>query len=68
MARMLVTRTNPLAAVDREFMSLRQLMDQLIENSYVNPSVWPSRANFDAPSMDVSETADGFTVKASLPG
>lgn len=68
MARMLVTRANPLAAVDREFMSLRQMMDQLIENSFVNPSTWPARANFDAPAMDVTESADGFTVKASLPG
>lgn len=68
MARMLITRANPLAAADREFMSLRQLMDQLIENSFVSPNGLPARANFDTPAMDVTESADGFTVKASLPG
>jgi HSP20 family protein len=66
MATRIVRRYEPFAA---EALSLRDMMDRLVENAFVNPSQWLSNGgNFDAPAIDVAETPDGFVIKAALPG
>lgn len=52
-----------------EMLALSDVMDRLMRNAFVSPAKWiENGANFDAPAMDVTETADGYTVKAALPG
>jgi HSP20 family protein len=50
-----------------DFISLREAMNQLIEDSAVLPGTLQdgSRASFEA---DLSETPDAYVVKASIPG
>ena len=55
-----------------ETLALSDVMDRLMRNAFVSPSRWlengSNGSNFDAPALDVSETADGYTVKAARPG
>ena len=51
----------------REALSLRRAMDQLFEQSFVNPSLMPGAPTLLAP-MDVCETDMGYEVNVSLPG
>ncbi len=51
----------------REAMSLRRAMDQLFEQSFVNPSMMGGSQSAFAP-MNVSETEQGYQVQMSLPG
>lgn len=51
----------------REALSLRRAMDQLFEQSFVNPSVMGGSQSAFAP-MNVSETEQGYQVQMSLPG
>jgi HSP20 family protein len=68
MATYLTRRTwNP----NNEAVALSDMMDRLMRSAFVTPAKWfenGNGTNFDAPAMDVTETADGYTVKAALPG
>lgn len=59
----MITRYDPL----RETLSLRRAMDQLFEQSFVNPSMMPGSPSMVAP-MDVCETPNGYEVDVALPG
>ena len=59
-----VTRYNPLG----EAVSLRQAMDRLFEDSFVNPLSWRTLAGTNWPAIDVHETPDEVVVTAALPG
>ena len=50
-----------------EFLSLRDAMDQLFEQSFVQPSLMPGSPSLMAP-MDVCETKNGYEVDVALPG
>jgi HSP20 family protein len=61
----MIRRYDPFA----EAISLRNMMDRLMESAFVNPAQWLStNGGFDAPAIDVIENADGYTIKAALPG
>src|SRR5437868_15495397 len=51
----------------REALSLRRAMDQLFEQSFVNPSMISGSPTVIAP-MDVCETDNGYEVDVALPG
>ena len=54
-----------------EMLSLRDIVNQMMENAVVSPSQWlgvMNNGNVDAPALDVMENEDGFVVKAALPG
>ena len=59
----MMTRRDP----SREPLSLRRMMDQLLEQSFVNPSWMPATPSVLVP-MDVCETPDGYEVDVALPG
>jgi len=52
----------------REAISLRDAMNSLFQDSFVRPSALTSQNGPLALPLDVSESEDGFVVKASLPG
>ena len=47
--------------------SLREAMNQLMEESFVRPAAGQNGKNF-VPALDFSETAEGYMVEAALPG
>ena len=51
----------------QEMLSLREAMNQLLEDSFVRGGGASAAGGF-VPAMDLSETADGFTVEAAVPG
>ncbi len=59
----MITRYDPF----REAVSLRRMMDQLFEQSFVNPSMMPGTQSLMVP-MDVCETPKGYEVDVALPG
>jgi HSP20 family protein len=59
----MITRIDPF----REALSLRRAMDQLFEQSFVQPSLIPGSLSQIAP-MDVCETPEGYEVDIALPG
>jgi len=59
----MITRSDPL----REAFSLRRAMDQLLEQSFVNPSLIPGSSSQVAP-LDAYETPNGYEVDVALPG
>ncbi len=59
----MITRYDPF----REAVSLRRMMDQLFEQSFVNPSLMAGTASMMVP-MDVCETPKGYEVDVALPG
>jgi HSP20 family protein len=59
----MMTRYDPF----REALSLRRAMDQLFEQSFVNPSMMAGSPTMIAP-MDVCETDNGYEVDVALPG
>jgi len=61
----LLTRWNPAG----EFLSLKQAMDRLFEDSFVSPIGWTTMANGQPmPAIDVYETTNEVVVTAALPG
>ena len=58
-----VTRWDPF----QDVLSLREAMNQLMEESFVRPAAGQSGTNF-VPALDLSETAEGYLVEAALPG
>ncbi len=66
MATRLVRRYDPISS---DMMSLRDMMDRLVESAFVSPTQWMTNgANFDTPAIDVAENPDGYVIKAALPG
>lgn len=70
MATRIIRRTvTPVAA---EALSLRDMMNRLMENAFVSPEQWNSDwvpySQSGVPAIDVSEDKDAYTVKAALPG
>jgi len=59
----MITRYDPF----REALSLRRAMDQLFEQSFVQPGLMPGSPSLMAP-MDVCETENGYEVDVALPG
>lgn len=59
----MITRYDPF----REALSLRRAMDQLFEQSFVNPGSQPGSSSLIAP-MDICETPNGYEVDVALPG
>lgn len=51
----------------REALSLRRAMDQLFEQSFVNPGAMSGASSLMAP-MDICETNNGYEVDVALPG
>ena len=51
----------------REALSLRRAMDQLFDQSFVNPNTMAGSQTMLAP-MDVCETPNGYEVDVALPG
>ena len=58
-----LSRWDPL----QDALTLREAMNQLLEESFVSPSLQRPGQNF-VPPMDVSETADSYLVELSVPG
>ncbi len=53
----------------REMVSLRDAMDRLVEDSFVRPRSWLAPTEGVATlALDVHESDDALTVKASIPG
>lgn len=62
---MTITRWNPLG----EALSLKQAMDRLLEDSFVQPTVgWMTMANGQLPPVDLYETDDALVLSAAIPG
>jgi len=59
----MITRYDPF----REAVSLRRMMDQLFEQSFVNPSLMAVPTSMMVP-MDICETPKGYEVDVALPG
>ncbi len=51
----------------QDMLSLREAMNQLLEDSVVQPRTSHGQPGF-VPAMDLSETTDAFIVEASVPG
>ena len=51
----------------QEALTLREAMNQLFEESFVQPGQTRGGQGF-VPALDLSETAEGFLVEAALPG
>lgn len=58
-----VTRWDPM----QEMLSLREAMNQLLEESFVTPTAARRGQGF-VPAMDVSETQEAFVVELVAPG
>ena len=58
-----ITRWDPF----QDVLSLREAMNQLMEESFVQPAAAQNGKNF-VPALDLSETAEGYLVEAALPG
>jgi HSP20 family protein len=67
MATYLTRRTrDPFAG---EFLALNEAMNQLMRNAFIAPNTaLENGVNGNTPALDVAETKDAYTVKASLPG
>jgi HSP20 family protein len=48
-------------------LSLREAMNQLMEESYVRPAAGRNGQSF-VPALDMSETEEGYLVEAAVPG
>jgi HSP20 family protein len=51
----------------QDMLTLREAMNQLLEESFVRPANGRSGQGF-VPALDLSETAEGYLVEAALPG
>jgi HSP20 family protein len=58
-----VTRWDPF----QDMLSLREAMNQLMEESYVRPAAGRNGQSF-VPALDMSETEEGYLVEAAVPG
>src|SRR6266542_2856861 len=58
--------------VSSDVFSLRDMMNQLMENAFISPEQWyadwsPARG-VGTPAIDVAENNDAYVIKAALPG
>jgi HSP20 family molecular chaperone IbpA len=60
----MITRYDPF----REAMSLRRAMDQLFEQSVVNPGLLSGTSAMQMAPMDICETNAGYEIDVALPG
>ena len=58
-----ITRWDPF----QDVLSLREAMNQLMEESYVRPAAGRNGQSF-VPALDMSETEEGYLVEAAVPG
>ena len=58
-----ITRWDPF----QDVLSLREAMNQLMEESFVRPTAAQGGQKF-VPALDLSENAEGYLVEAALPG
>jgi HSP20 family protein len=70
MSTRIIRRT--VAPVSSDVLSLRDMMNQLMENAFISPEQWfgdwsPARG-VGAPAIDVTENNDAYVIKAALPG
>jgi HSP20 family protein len=63
---MSINRFDPM----RDFVSLREAMDRLLEDSVIRPATFAANGGASSYSfpVDLYETQDGFVLKATLPG
>lgn len=61
---MSLVRWNPYG----EMMSLRQAMDRLLEDSFIQPSGLSGETGSGGMEIDVIETKDSYVIRASMPG
>lgn len=71
MATRIIRRT--VAPATSDALSLRDIMNQLMENAFVSPEQWfsgatPLTSPTSGPALDVTENNDAYTIKAALPG
>jgi HSP20 family protein len=71
MATRIIRRT--VAPATSDALSLRDMMNQLMENAFVSPEQWftgatPLTSPTSGPALDVTENNDAYTIKAALPG
>jgi HSP20 family protein len=52
----------------REAISLRDAMNELLQESFVRPGGMPAQGGYATLPLDVCETENEFVVKAALPG
>ena len=62
---MTITRFTPMT----DFVSLREAMDRLFEDSFIRPTTWSGvAAGQIAVPVDLWETSDNYHLRADLPG
>ena len=61
---MAIGRITPLS----DFVSLRDAMDQLFQESFIRPNGWSGPAGQIAMPVDLWETKDAYHLRADLPG
>jgi len=68
MTTRIIRRT--VAPVTADAFSLRDMMNRLMENAFVNPEQWYSDGvpGAGAPAIDVTENNDAYVIRAALPG
>jgi len=59
-----ISRIAPLG----DFVSLRDAMDQLFQESFIRPNGWSGPAGQIAMPVDLWETTDAYHLRADLPG
>jgi len=62
-----MTLIRPSSAPFRDLLSLRQAMDRLFEESFVNPRTW-TWGEHQLVALDVYATDEDLVVEANLPG
>lgn len=60
----IVRRPSPLG----EFVSLRQAMDRLLEDSFIRPRPFGPAEGVTAMPLDITSNADALVIEAALPG
>ena len=72
MATRIIRRT--VSPVNNDVLSLRDMMNNLMENAFISPDRWyadwlpAGLSNQGAPAIDVTENNDSYSIKAALPG
>jgi len=61
---MAITRFTPIS----DFVSLRDAMDQLFQESFIRPNGWSGPAGQIPMPVDLWETKDAYHLRADLPG
>jgi HSP20 family protein len=57
------------SSVPSEVLSLRDMMNRMMENAFISPEQWWGGEGFGRPpAIDVTENQDAYVVKAELPG